>query len=77
MSDSLPDYAAFLAAYHEAFAPELQHIIADLPLCTGDRARRSREAPALRFVSGNIAGLPFKDNHFDVAWCAQNLANNE
>lgn len=33
----LPDYASMLAAYHRAYAPELQGIIDGLPLRSGDR----------------------------------------
>jgi ubiquinone/menaquinone biosynthesis C-methylase UbiE len=34
---ALPDYASMLAAYHRAYAPELQAIIAALPLRADDR----------------------------------------
>src|ERR1700733_14532107 len=34
---SLPSYANVLDAYHRAFRHELQNMIADLPLCSGDR----------------------------------------
>ena len=34
---ALPDYAAMLASYHRAFAPELRRMIETLPLARGDR----------------------------------------
>src|SRR5438105_3247226 len=33
----IPAYETLLAAYHRAFAKELQSILEDLPVCSGDR----------------------------------------
>jgi len=107
---AIPSYAPMLTAFHQAFAPELQAMIADVPLHRGDRVldlasgaasyttwlaervgstgrvyavdichdylKLARTQNALRNVSfhcGSSEALPFDNNTFDVAWCAQSM----
>jgi ubiquinone/menaquinone biosynthesis C-methylase UbiE len=37
VGESVPDYAAEMAAYHAAFAPELRAMVAELPIAAGAR----------------------------------------
>jgi ubiquinone/menaquinone biosynthesis C-methylase UbiE len=110
----LPAYASMLAAYHRAYAPELQAIIDELSLCPGDRvldlacgdgtytpwiarhignqgmvvaadisldylrlAQRHVSASAwmdrINVAMADVGQLPWRENCFDVVWCAQSL----
>jgi len=114
MKSRLPAYSSFLDAYHAAFSKELQRMVDNLPICTGDRVldmgcgdgiytnwlaarvaprgevvavdlddnyletarqrlRKSAYRSLIRIEKGNINRLPFPNDYFDVAWCAQSL----
>lgn len=114
VADLLPDYAEMMAAFHRAFAGELQGMIADvwpvgaqrlLDLASGDgcysvwlaeqaggsgsvasvdvspswlktarqSSRRAGTAGQVRMIAGDAMRLPFDNDAFDFAWCAQSL----
>lgn len=112
--EGIPDYETLLAAYHEAFAAELQAMIAGLPIAPGDRVlevacgdgdfarrlarhvgpagsvtavdispaylelaretvRRPPSSGRVHLAAARIEQLPFADDTFDLAWCAQSF----
>ena len=111
---AVPAYDHLLSAYHKAFQKDIQRMLEDLPICSGDRIldvgcgdgfyaswlaplvapsgevvgvdlspaylklaqkeiRRSPYPGLIRFQQADVRRLPFADESFDLAWCAQSL----